>query len=325
MLDLDRLEKVKPRHGKAICACPACREAGGDKAGEHLAVFDSGAFHCAVDTSDAHRKRIFELAGIRSPAPPLIARRSFDSGRPVRPIPSKPRLPDLRPLNVEEMARIAAHRRWPFFAGLELLTRRGLLWHGRVWDAGAEHPAWIVTDSTRRNAQARRLDALPWQCGKAKTLPGSMAGRPVGLDESRPFPHIMLCEGGPDFLAALLVAWWGGYADSVAPVAILGAGLDIPDDALPCLVGKEITICQHADTAHTKGQDAAQRWAGQLREAGAASVRFADFAQSRMADGTPCKDLADFATTLTLPEPHEGDAAKGVESEVKKALQSENF
>jgi hypothetical protein len=201
------------------------------------------------------------------------------------------------------MARIAEHRKWPSTAGLELLTGRGLLWHGRVWDGGAEYGSWIVTDSARLNAQARRLDGLPWNCGKAKTLPGSLAGRPVGLDESRPFPRIMLCEGGPDFLAALLVAWWHGYAATVAPIAIFGAGLSIPADALHYFAGKEITLCQHADTGHASGQDAAQRWAAQLRAAGAASVHFAGFAQVRMVGGRPCKDLADFATTLPPPAP----------------------
>ncbi|MDR0352224.1 MAG: hypothetical protein LBI02_02315 [Opitutaceae bacterium] len=208
----------------------------------------------------------------------------------------------MRSLNVAEMARIAEQRGWPLFVGMELLSGRGLLWHGRVWDGGAEHDAWIVTDSARRNAQARRMDGLPWKCGKAKTLPGSLAAWPVGLEESRDYPHVMLCEGGPDFLAALLVAWWHGYAATLAPVAILGAGLSIPGGALHYFAGKEITLCQHADTAHTKGQDAAQRWAAQLRGAGAASVQFADFARARaIADGRPCKDLADFAATLRAP------------------------
>lgn len=302
MLDPARLEKVRRRTGKLICRCPACAETGGDRAGEHLAVFENGAFHCAVDTSETHRKRIFELAGVRPSVTPSIARRCVVAKPSPRRASHSPRFPELRPLNVKEMARIAEHRKWPLFAGLELLTRCGLLWHGRVWDGGTEYDAWIVTDSARRNAQARRLDGLPWQCGKAKTLPGSLAGWPVGLEESRFFPHIMLCEGGPDFLASLLVAWWHEYAGMVAPVAIFGAGLSIPAGALHYFAGKEITLCQHVDTAHTKGQDAAQRWAAQLRDVRASSIQFTDFAQMRMADGRPCKDLADFCATLQLPE-----------------------
>ncbi|MDR1011575.1 MAG: hypothetical protein LBM04_10730 [Opitutaceae bacterium] len=305
MLDMTRLEKPKQHAGKLISACPACREEGRDKAGDHLAVFASGAYRCAVDDREGHRKRIFELAGMRESAPPPIARRPVLAPPRSRPAPPTPRLPALRPLNATEMARLAEHRQWPSTTGLELLTARGMLFHGRVWDgvggAGMEHDAWIVTDRTRRNAQARRLDGNPWRCGKAKTLRGSTAGWPVGLAESRPYPHIMFCEGGPDFLAALLVALLFGYADTVAPVAMFGAGLSLPADALGYFTGKAVTIAQHADTIHAAGQNAAQRWAAQLRDARAASIHFADFAQVRMASGKPCKDLADFATTLRPP------------------------
>jgi len=316
MLDLTRLECVKHRHGKTTAACPACREAGGDKAGEHLAVFDSGAYHCAADSGDAHNRRIFELVGIRRTGSTrhiggIIAPIMTSRASPRR-VASKPRLPELRPLNVTEMARIAEMRRWPSFAGFELLTLRGLLFHGLAFDGGAKHPAWIVTDATRRNAQARRLDGQPWQGiggAKAKTLAGTQASWPVGLEESRHFPHIMLCEGTPDFAAALLVAWWGGYAAKVAPVMLSGTGQSIPADAYHYFTGKPVTICQHADADPAKGPAAAQRWAAQLRDAGAAPIQFAAFGKSRMADGTPCKDLADFATTLRLPEPDERDAA----------------
>jgi hypothetical protein len=42
--------------------CPACREAGTDKSGNHLAVFPSGKFACAVHPGNkAHNRRIVEL------------------------------------------------------------------------------------------------------------------------------------------------------------------------------------------------------------------------------------------------------------------------
>ncbi len=68
MLILDRLENVTQENGKAIAACPACREEGQDRAGNHLVIFDGGKFGCvrfhgkspeAVD----HRKSIVRLAG----------------------------------------------------------------------------------------------------------------------------------------------------------------------------------------------------------------------------------------------------------------------
>jgi hypothetical protein len=177
MLDLDRLEKPRLCGGKLIARCPACAENGSDKAGEHLFIADDGRgpFGCIVNPGphgEVHRKRIWELAG--SPtntglSHPLSAPR-------VSPMPkSVPRIPPLRRLAVGEMDAVATLRGWPLFAGLELLTRRGLLWQGDVFDDGQHWPAWIVADSTRRNAQARRLDGQPWQGigdAKAKTLPG---------------------------------------------------------------------------------------------------------------------------------------------------------
>ena len=47
---------------KKIEPCPACREAGTDKSGDHLAIFPSGKFACAIHPGDkAHNRRIVEL------------------------------------------------------------------------------------------------------------------------------------------------------------------------------------------------------------------------------------------------------------------------
>jgi hypothetical protein len=120
------------------------------------------------------------------------------------------------------MAAVVALRGWPSFAGLDLLTRRGLLWHGMVWDDGREWPAWVITDSTLRNVHARRLDGGLWQGiggKKAKSLPGVEASWPIGAPEIGERSEVILCEGQPDFCAALLVAWWEGMGvDCVAPI-----------------------------------------------------------------------------------------------------------
>lgn len=64
-LDLDRLENVKPNaDGSARAACPACREVGSDKSGDHLLIQPNGSFGCAAHNGDKpHRQRIFALAG----------------------------------------------------------------------------------------------------------------------------------------------------------------------------------------------------------------------------------------------------------------------
>jgi hypothetical protein len=310
MLDLDRLEKPRLSGGKLIARCPACAELGADMSAEHLAILDGGRgpFGCIVNqgmAGETHRKRIWELAG-----------RAEKSGQP-RPVPAPrpkpkpkpaPRIPPLRPLSVGEMAAIAALRGWCWFAGLELLSRRGLLWYSDVWDDGREWPAWVITDSTKRNVQARRMDGQPWAGigdAKAKTLPGCDPSWPIGAAEVEGRPIVVLCEGGPDFCATLLVAWLEGVpVDRVAPICMTGAGNPIHAEALPLFSGKRVRIAVHADDA---GRSAGKRWAAQLLEAGATALDGFHFDGLTTRPSQPVKDLADFATLLgpeTPPTAH---------------------
>lgn len=67
-LDETRLENAVERGGHIVCRCPACFEQGHDKTGNHLSVWPSGAFACVQfprDEGTEHRKRIFELVGIK--------------------------------------------------------------------------------------------------------------------------------------------------------------------------------------------------------------------------------------------------------------------
>ena len=74
MLDAAKLENVRERAGKTTAACPACREEGHDRSGEHLVLFDDGKFGCIAypgEDSEArnHRKNVFRLAGVQSKRP----------------------------------------------------------------------------------------------------------------------------------------------------------------------------------------------------------------------------------------------------------------
>jgi hypothetical protein len=319
-LNLDHLEKPHVRAGKLIARCPVCAETGADRAGEHLVVADEGRgpFGCVLfpgPAGEAHRRRIWELVGNCGSGP----RAAFPAPPTLQSVPAKgkPRIPALCPLNVTEMAAVANLRGWPSFAGLELLGQRALLWHGMVWDGGAEWPAWIITDSTRRNAQARRLDGELWRGignKKAKTLPGSDPSWPIGATEIGNRPFVALCEGGPDFLAALLVAWFEGtpaLIEAIAPICITGAGNSIHSDALPFFAGKRIRIAVHADNA---GREAGESWAQQLYGAGAAHVDGFDFTGIIKRDGQPVKDLGDYATLLDPENPPTDRVLAGLEA-----------
>ena len=74
-LDSAKLDNAKARANGAVeAACPACREMGGDKAGNHLLVKADGRFGCVAYPNDGdHRKRIFALIGTKSNEAPRTA------------------------------------------------------------------------------------------------------------------------------------------------------------------------------------------------------------------------------------------------------------
>ncbi len=68
-LDTTKLENVEHRRSRLITRCPACAEQGNDSKGEHLSIDEQGRFSCVIypgDTGKEHRKRIFELTGIKN-------------------------------------------------------------------------------------------------------------------------------------------------------------------------------------------------------------------------------------------------------------------
>jgi hypothetical protein len=70
-LDLTKLENVRQTTEKTIARCPACAKDGKDKKGEHLVIFPDGRYGCVVDSSDDHRKAIFELVGLKGDRRPI--------------------------------------------------------------------------------------------------------------------------------------------------------------------------------------------------------------------------------------------------------------
>jgi len=71
-LDILKLEKVKHRGASTIARCPACAENGGDNKGDHLFINNEGGFGCVLyprEEGILHRKRIFELVGLKIERP----------------------------------------------------------------------------------------------------------------------------------------------------------------------------------------------------------------------------------------------------------------
>jgi len=84
-LDLSRLANVKTTANKTTAACPACREAGRDKAGDHLFVKPDGGFGCVAYPGDrSHRQRIAQLAGLQEPQRQPSAPSPAPAKRPPR-------------------------------------------------------------------------------------------------------------------------------------------------------------------------------------------------------------------------------------------------
>ena len=236
---------------------------------------------------DACRK-FLELAGAHFTPLPRVAR---PQAQPADAKP-KPVFPDFSAGTAADVQHLASLRKIGR-EGIEFAGERGLLWFATLKDL----PAWIVTDSARVNAQARRMDGQQWEHigAKAWTLPGSWASWPIGIMEAQPYPAIALCEGGPDLLAGHYLALWeqsGSPAKrdvSCVPVAMLGASQRIHPDALPMFAGKRVRIFGHDDEA---GRGAVERWAAQLASVGADVDAFS-FAGLRQADAKPVNDLND--------------------------------
>jgi hypothetical protein len=180
----------------------------------------------------------------------------------------KPNLPPLSKPSMAELSQLCHGRNWPIFAGLELAHQRGLFSTCWMTDDGQDRAAWLLTDSTGCAAQVRRLDCRPWAWSHAKawTLKGSKGDWPIGCSAIEKRPLVAFCEGGPDLLAALALAFLRNRHTDIAAVFMAGASPKIASDALTYFDGKRVRIFEHRDPA---GEQAGRRWADQLRKAGA--------------------------------------------------------
>lgn len=264
-LDKSKLTNLKGNRAR----CPACAAEGHDRDGNHLYLGPDGKWGCAKHPGDKeHRQKVFALVGIHSP-----------STAPRQPLPTVPgsqnecdprkvMLPTLRRPTCTELSKISSSRNFPVWSPLEFMAKDGMLFTATMMDGKETVEAWILADSSRRAAQARRIDGKLWSSiggKKAKTLAGSLGNWPVGVPLLiKNDDPVFLCEGGPDALAVEILAWLAGVSARV--IAVFGAGASIHPEALPYFRGQRVRIVEQNDESSTK---AGCRWARQIHEAGA--------------------------------------------------------
>ena len=191
-----------------------------------------------------------------------------------------------------DLAALRTLRRLPDTTGLTLAIESRILFFGPVSDGDASHYSWIITDDSRRGAQARRMDGVPWANGaKAKTITGTTSKWPVGVANVGTL-DIALVEGGPDLLAAFTAISMLGLSEQIQPVAMLGSSNPIHAESLPLFRGKTVWLFPHNDD-NLAGLQGAVKWDRALRAAHATVIPF-DFSPY-----PGVKDLNDFVSALT--------------------------
>lgn len=223
----------------------------------------------------------------------------------------KPALPRLRGLRGEEIEALSRLRRldaaalalaadgkrigaceWPQFIDRDGCWRR----------AKDAVPCWFITDAERRVIQYRRLDGEKFVTKDGKAIKAWTKGSPtwpVGASEIGDRVAVLLCEGGPDMLAAYHFLHLFHRMEQVAVCGMMGASCAIAEEALPFFRRKRVRIPMHVDEPNRKtgkvpAFEAAARWTAQLTAVGA-SVESYSLSGLVQKDGSPVEDLNDLA------------------------------
>ncbi len=311
--------ELRTSGGQFVCLCPFHQE----RTPSCYVTPDTGRFKCfgacgaggtvidyqalkrGISPSDAIKElasclNISAEARVNDAEPAKRAPKTADTCRAL------PRLPVLEKCEAAELRSLAISRNVSFEA-VQMASDRGLLHFCRLTDGPVLVRSWVLCDQTRRNAQARRLDGRRWQHRwdpdakdwivvdpqqqkKVRGFRGNQAAWPVGIEEARDYPAIAIVEG-VDLLAAFHFIHAEEREDHVAPVAILGAGNRIPEDAIKLFAGKRVRIFMHLDANHA-GLRAAATWQEQV-ETIADQVDGVDFTGAIQSNGNPIKDLND--------------------------------
>lgn len=265
MLDTSKLEKIRTSNGKTIARCPACAEAGEDRDGKHLAIFEDGRFACVTHQGDKeHRRRIFELAGLP------------DDGAPPRAMESAPKKsaePVDWPANCARLendeaalSRLAAWRGWSVDFSHEL-ARAGVmgLHDGRVCFPVANAQGVVIG---RHVFQWPELGGI-----KAWYAPGKNAPLIIGAASLADVRACNVIESQWDALALLHVRGWHGEA--LDKPFVITRGTSISPALQTMLAGVEAVMLwmQHDEPKAEGKAPPAEEWLARCLTLLPASVR----------------------------------------------------
>ena len=291
-----------PGEPSSICRSPWPHEHKHGDAKPSFSVFDEGRRWRNFSTGEAGT--VIDLVMKARQCSPAVAihfikerlgvvREPLRAPPPPRPPRPAPKLPLLRRGTRDELRELSGRRGFSIEA-LQLAEERGFLFFSDLWG----HSTWCITDQRQQLHEFRRVNGEKFPAyGRLPARKSHCFGQgktwPLAVLESAPFAKVAFLEGAPDFLAALHFLRAEGKAETVAPVAILGASnRALAPEALAHFKGKAVCLYPHADDA---GREAALSWARQLKAAGAARVTAFDLSGLMKRDGTTGKDLADVA------------------------------
>lgn len=248
--------------------------------GERGDVFDFYVAAKGCDSKEAFRALKEMALGVSVPTPIIRAPAAF-------PKEEKQRVhPELRTPTAEELRTISEVRAIAV-SPLQMAVERGLLHVATSARYNCE--CLVVTDGTRRNYRARRLDGQKVGASKVVPIEGVEQSWPIGIKEAQAFPCIALCEGEMDFLAAFDRMQACGTESLVAPVCMAGSKSSIPKDVIPLFTGKRVRIFMHADRP---GEEARDHWVEQIFNV-AKTIDSFEFAGYYQLDESVVTDLND--------------------------------
>jgi hypothetical protein len=178
---------------------------------------------------------------------------------------------------------------------LEIATQRDMLRIADVRHRGETYRAWVVTDAARRTGQARRLDGLQWPGPEGREFKSlslrSDEDAPPGIADvfENNRPAVVIAEGEPDALAALLLAWLADAAERIGVVCLPGVCRGLTAPVLDVLKGRHVRILRQNDNSARK---ACASWLHALKSAGI-TCDAVSLDGLRRPDGEPAKDAAD--------------------------------